>query len=74
MKPSHHRVLATALLGFLASGCVDSTIDFHICGDLVVPDDIDAVRLVVLDQELEELHAGVRDLADEEEAEEVEED
>ncbi len=45
------------------AGCFGGDeIDFEVCGDLVVPDDIDALRFLVLDNDMEEISAGVRDL------------
>jgi len=69
-------VIGRTLLGFACSaglvalglglgGCLgESTLDFHICGDPVVPGDIDAVRMSVLDQDMRERHAAVLELVD----------
>jgi hypothetical protein len=63
VRSGHPR--AFFLLALLATaGCPSSNIDFHICGDLGVPDDIDGVRLLVLDQERELISSGVRSLVD----------
>ena len=67
------RVLA--LLGVVlshaaCSGTPEPTIAVHICGDLVVPDEVDAVRLSILDPDrnlvwtsLDELTTSVEDAA-----------
>lgn len=52
-------------MGFALGGCLgDPTLDFHICGNPVVPGDVDAIRMSVLDQDMHERHAAVMELVD----------
>lgn len=48
----------------LGAGCPNTDLEFRVCGDLTVPDDIDGVRLLILDQDRRELHSGVRSLVE----------
>lgn len=51
--------------GLALGGCLgEPTIDFRVCGNPVVPGDIDAVRMSVLDQDMHERHAAVLELVD----------
>jgi hypothetical protein len=71
VKANHHRALATCIglgLALFATGCPNSDLEFRVCGDLVVPDDIDGFRLLILDQDRHELHSGVRSLVEEDSA------
>jgi hypothetical protein len=66
--PIHSDLRKAGRLGLLSlvlamAGCLGGEeIDFEVCGDLMVPDDIDALRFLVLDDDMEEVSAGVRDL------------
>ena len=71
MIPIHsdrHTVPRLCLISLVLSlaGCLGGNeIDFEVCGDLTVPDDIDALRFLVLDDEMAEVSAGVRELVGE---------
>lgn len=59
------RAAGLVAVGLALSGCLgDPTIDFRVCGDPVVPGDIDALRMSVLDQDMHERHAAVLELVD----------
>ncbi len=64
-----HRCAATLalLVGLLGTSCKDpaSVLTIQVCGALEVPEEIDAIRVVVRDEDRSEVSAGVSELAGE---------
>lgn len=63
-QPSTRLLAGLLLLCAVGAGCThdDDTVDVQVCGDFVVPDDLEAVRVHLLSEERENLHGGVRRL------------
>jgi hypothetical protein len=54
-------LFVAALVGLTACG-PDAEIEMRVCGDLKAPEQIDALRLSILDDEMNELRAGLVEL------------
>ncbi|HJK96512.1 MAG TPA: hypothetical protein RMF84_04785 [Polyangiaceae bacterium LLY-WYZ-14_1] len=57
LAPATAAALVLVVLG--SAGCSDDEITVVVCGDLAVPDDLDAVRVELLDAELGRIRDGV---------------